>query len=135
MSYLEKGFLSSVDPGAGFERGGGALLRHGNRVRLDLWVAAETQQGGAEYLGGIASQSKIAQAGCDDGAFEGKCPIANVPVFGLRGDRVLSRGQTNESLNLILTDVAEHSSCRALTKVASPKLANALSVSRMPCRG
>ena len=45
---------------------------------------AETQQGGAEDLGGIASQSEIAQAGCDDGAFEGKCPIAHVLVFGLR---------------------------------------------------
>lgn len=86
MSYLEKGFLSSVDRGAGFKRGGGTLARHGNCVRLDLWVAAETQQSGAEDLGGLASQSKIAQAGCDDGAFEGKCPIAHVPVFGLRGE-------------------------------------------------
>lgn len=84
MSYLEKGSLSSVDRGAGFKRGGGSLERHGNRVRLDFWIAAETQQGGAKDLGGLASQSEIAQTGCDDGAFEGKCPIAHVLVFGLR---------------------------------------------------
>lgn len=69
MSDLERGFLSSVDRGVELTRG--IQRRHGERVRLDLWVAAETQQGRAEYLSGLASQGEIAQAGCNDGSFKG----------------------------------------------------------------
>lgn len=83
VSDLERGFLSPVDRGVELTRG--VERRHGDRVRLDLGVAAETQQGRAEYLSGLAPQGEIAQAGCNDGSFKGECAIAHILVFGLRG--------------------------------------------------
>lgn len=115
-------------------RGGGALERHWNRVRLDLGVAAETQQRRAQDLGRLASQRKIAQAGCDVGACEGKCSIAHVPVLGLRG-HFIRGGEVNQESHGILTDVAEHSACRAPTKVSSPTLANVLRLCKIPWQG
>lgn len=99
VSDLQRRSLSSVDRRVGSNHGSScsALERHGHRVGLDLWVVAETQQSRAEDLGGLASQREIAQAGCDDGAFKGKCAIAYVLVFGLRGNFI--RGsQANQQI-------------------------------------